>query len=157
DESSRISGRVVSYDRSMTEVAVDTLYLVPIGFDDGVADVRTFNNQVVASDGRFQITDVAPGLYELIATLSSNGRRYFGRVRVDVNSREVDEVEVMLSPAVDLTGSVGVHAGVDLPDVSRIIVAPVPTLSRVPGLGNGATRVDRDGNLRVSSVFPDEY
>src|SRR5262245_13850113 len=114
DEQSRISGRVVNYDRSMTKVAVDTLYLVPIGFDDGVADVRTFNNQAVASDGRFQITDVAPGLYELIATLSSNGGKYFGRVRVDVNSREVDEVEVMLSPAVDLTGSVGVRASVDL-------------------------------------------
>src|SRR5262245_57787970 len=111
DAPSRISGRVVNFDRSMTEVAVDTLYLVPIGFDDGVADIRTFNNQSVARDGSFLITEVAPGPYEMVATLASNGRRYFGRTHIDVNSRELDEVEVMLSPEVDLIGAVSVRAG----------------------------------------------
>ena len=157
DPPSRISGRVVNFDRSMGEVAVDTLYLVPLGFDDGVADVRTFNNQSVARDGSFLINDVAPGPYEIVATLSSNGRRYFGRARIDVNSRELNDVEVMLSPAVDLAGSVSVRAGLDLPDVSRLTIGLVPTLHRVQGLGSGPGRTDRDGNLRVSSVFPDEY
>lgn len=152
----KIAGQIVNIEQPQSSIRVDNLYLIPTA-SQNTADVRTLGNSAVNAAGDFEIRDVASGEHDIVATLLSNGRRYFGRTHVDVHSNEIDNIKVSLYPAADLVGRVSVRSSGPVPDLTKVLVLLQPRRNSIRGLASGSSRTDGAGNIRIQSVLPDEY
>jgi hypothetical protein len=87
---------------------------------------RTFADTDSRS-GRFEFRNARPGIYELYATTSIDGKEYLTKSLVEVRNADVDDVDVVLHPAVDIQGKLVIEGdprdlqirGSSLPDDLR--------------------------------------
>jgi protocatechuate 3,4-dioxygenase beta subunit len=61
---------------------------------------------LVDSDGGFDIAEVLPGSYNLVATLMSEGHRYQTRQPVDISNADADSLQLVLTPGWSITGQI---------------------------------------------------
>jgi hypothetical protein len=61
----------------------------------------------VNADGAFEIKDVAPGQYNLTATVRDpNGQQFTGRVRISVGSSDVPNLTIAVRPGIEVRGKI---------------------------------------------------
>src|SRR5205807_9034322 len=69
------------------------------------SDMR-FNRQ----SGEFRLLNVIPGSYDILArATASDGRQFYARVPMEIGTAQPEPVEVMLQPAMTLTGTIAME------------------------------------------------
>jgi hypothetical protein len=152
----QIRGYVVNADNPEADEPLDVLYLVPAGAEGGV-DIRTADKAARNRTRSFEMRNVAPGTYDVGASFESNGRRYFGRTRVDVHFQDIENLRVTAYPAVHLAGRVLTQTRATGIDVTRMRVGFIPKIGRGPGLGSSPAVVNPRGEIVFQPLLPDEY
>ena len=106
--------------------------------------------------GNFELTGVAPGSYFLRASVNSGEKGYSVRMPVDVGNTNVENLNVIITPGIPLTGNVRVESDTpqDLTD-TRVLLRPRDTGIAMFSMGSGAVRAD--GAFKVDDISPDQY
>jgi hypothetical protein len=108
------------------------------------------------STGEFQIPNVVPGSYELIATGSGDSNTYFAKVPVEVGTAPLEPIEVALAPAPAISGTISIEGDVKVPmNNLRVMVQPLDRrpLMRPPP----QAEVQSDGTFTLNSVVPGHW
>lgn len=125
-----------------------SLRLVPRHSESAFFLVR--NAIVQPATGVFEVPDVTPGAYALAAESSDGDTRYFASLPVDVSSQDLDGLELTLTPAPSLSGSI--QCDTALPAVS-LSLQPADN----PFAASLSTRVDSGASFLFRSVPPGVY
>jgi hypothetical protein len=143
----RISGRVISgvSGSVLRGPAVGLRWLDVAGIPGVIA------NQMEASQGRFDVTGVAPGQYELIVEGSENGKKLSARQTLTVTDGPIDELEVVAGPVRRWSGTVRFD-GITSYDISSLQVRLEPRSDESPVV---AVNVNKQGAFQAELV-PDE-
>ena len=114
----------------------------------------TSRGTVRRRDGAFELKDVVPGSYVLMAQWS--GESMFRRTRqpIEVGSADLDNVSVVLSPALSLKGQVRVDGTAEV-NLASIHVSLFPQ-GPMP-IGGGNAQAADDGTFTIENVNPDSY
>jgi hypothetical protein len=133
------------------------------------ADAQPANNSgnisLAVASGSFEIPNVAPGSYEVLARVADPnagtglGAFSWGRAIVDINDRDVRNVAIAINPPAILKGTVRSASG-GLPPNLRVSLTPVGGSSRVALytlLSTRAAAVDANGSFAVQSVPPGRF
>jgi protocatechuate 3,4-dioxygenase beta subunit len=124
------------------------------------------NISLALNSGPFELSNVAPGSYELLARVADPnagtglGAFSWGRALVDIDDRDARGVSIAISPPVVLKGTVRVAGGAALPANLRIPLTPMGGSARVALYTLVSTRagaVAADGTFAVSSVPPGRF
>jgi len=67
---------------------------------------QTRQSLVDKSEGAFEIPNVLPGAYSLVATWMGEGRRYQARQSVDLGGADADNLQLVLTPGSNVNGQV---------------------------------------------------
>jgi len=134
------------------------------------ADATIANNagniSLALSSGPFEIANVPPGSYEVLARVADAnagtglGAFSWGQATVDVNDRDVRNVAIAVNPPAVLKGVVRSAAGATLPPNLRVPLTPIGGSARVALYTLVSTRaaaVDANGAFAVSSVPPGRF
>ncbi|HET9216330.1 MAG TPA: hypothetical protein VFR18_05090, partial [Terriglobia bacterium] len=92
----------------------------------------------VNPDGTFDIKGVAPGEYNLTATVrDANGKQFTGRIRVSVGSSDVPNVTLAVRPGVEVRGKIALE-GTPSPQftMSNLRVSLIAEDAALPGVVN---------------------
>ena len=125
---------------------------------DSAQRIRSGRSTGVDADGKFRFDGLQPGFYRVTAMYNDGKTRLSSRtMEWQLESSEVANVELVLTPGVELTGSLkmeGEAAG----------AAQKRTVKLEPAMGfnfgnNGATEGEVDGNgaFRIGGVLPGKY
>jgi hypothetical protein len=127
EATSRITGRIVSPlagpNGKTFSLAASVLYLVsrdPNTLTDS-AVVQMPNVAATKVNGEFEIRNVPPGSYDLLASASDSRGPVWGRARVDVGKRDVEDVAIAVQPNVEVRIRVTVDGA---PPASTQVPAP---------------------------------
>jgi hypothetical protein len=108
------------------------------------------------STGEFQIPNVVPGSYELMATGSGESNTYFAKVPVEVGTAPLEPIEVALAPAPAISGTISIEGDVKVPmNNLRVMVQPSdrqPIMRPPP-----PAEVQSDGTFTLNSVVPGHW
>lgn len=133
-----------------------------------IVGLEGFRNARVASGGKFQFADVAPGQYTIAARVSVPAPRVEGRpagspsilwatTEIDVQGDPISGVSLTLQPGLTLTGTVRFEGSSAPPaDLSsgRINFAPVGNQIAISA---AATPFDANGRFTVGGLTPGRY
>ncbi len=103
----RIRGRVAGAESNPT--ARRTMLMLVSRGSGGIDMFNRNMTSVQGRDGRFEFRGVTPGTYTVVAQYFDQTERLTGRVPVDVGNSNVDGVEVVLKPGLDVPGTVKVE------------------------------------------------
>jgi hypothetical protein len=116
-------------------------------------------NRTVVRDtqGHFEIRGVAPGAYNLVATIYDGEKTLSAHTPLDVGSSSIDSIVLTLAPGKDLAGRVRVdgQASPGLGDIRLNLQPYDPTGVMFGPMPTG--RVKEDGGFTMSNVGPDRY
>lgn len=146
----RIRGRVINAVAGLSSRGVT----VALHARNSLNASRIFSAPVAAG-GTFEIRGVTPGVYYLIAWSVEGEQRYETSQPLDVGITNIEGVELVLAPGVELSGRVRVEGGkVDLASGDlRVSIEPAEDRPEWSGL----TRVKEDGSFVVSNLSPGSY
>ena len=132
-------------------VAEEEAEAVPAGAPGGQALV--FMN----ADGTFEIQSVVPGSYNLTAFQPAQNQLLSARTRVEVGYGNVENINLILSPGVDITGKVSVDDSKPPQQfqMNRLRVQLAPT-EDLP-VGNVQAQVMDDGTFILNNVAAMSY
>jgi hypothetical protein len=127
------------------------------------ASIAGSNSYVPVSEGKFEIKNVLPGSYFLVATarIRHDGgpavRIMGGRGLVDVSASDVHGVSLVLLPAVDIVGELNLDGMRDTrPDEDYPVITLKNELAGMPAKYGGFDFSDRK-HFVVNDVFEGEY
>ena len=145
-----ISGKI----SGMPEGQFTAINLVPL--DESLGQLGRMAPRFAPAQGnRFVTTGVLPGTYELRADYRGGGKTnemLFGRLRVEVGNEDVKDLELVMSPGGEVTGSLRVE-GDPLPNGYLMRVS----LRGVDGMGFAQGQMEKDNTFRISNVAPGKY
>jgi hypothetical protein len=135
------------------------------------ADAAPANNSgnisLALNSGPFEIPNVAPGSYELLARVADPnagtglGAFSWGRALVDIDARNVDNVPIAINPPVVVRGTVRTAGGAALPANLRIALSPMGGSTRIALYtlvsARAATPLAADGTFAVPSIPPGRF
>jgi len=78
-------------------------------------------NRMTDKQGNFEINDVQPGAYTLLATAWNDQKTYSARRDIDVSEENVDNVLLTLEPGIEIQGAVAAE-GQTTPDLNAVFV-----------------------------------
>jgi len=112
---------------------------------------------IMNQDGTFEIQNVVPGSYNLTAFQSAQNQLLSARTRVEVGYGNVDNINLILSPGVDITGKVTFDDSKPPQQfqMNRLRVQLAPT-EDVP-VGNVQAQVMDDGTFVLNNVAAMSY
>jgi Carboxypeptidase regulatory-like domain len=115
-----------------------------------------YNQQAVVQkpDGSFEISEVLPGSYVLVAFWFDEGKVYSSRTPVDVGNANVDGVAVTISTGASINGRV-LWDGRPSLDKDELTVSPEPKDTR--GFFGSDTRVNADNSFTLKDVGDGAY
>ncbi|HMD32197.1 MAG TPA: carboxypeptidase-like regulatory domain-containing protein [Candidatus Acidoferrales bacterium] len=105
--------------------------------------------------GTFEIQDVVPGSYDLMAATIVEGRRYSARIRAEVANKDAEGVVVVISRGTPVRGRVSMEGAGTL-DVTRMSVLLLPADDQL-GQGFRSGHVKADGTFEVDDVSEGNY
>jgi hypothetical protein len=109
--------------------------------------------RIDAATGEFRIANVIPGSYDLIAFAPVEGISYFAKVPVEVGDAPLDPIEVALTAAPQISGSISIEGDTKVPFNSmRVTMNPLEG-GPMPGPPAQA-EVQSDGSFVLKSVTP---
>jgi Carboxypeptidase regulatory-like domain len=106
--------------------------------------------------GRFNVSGVPPGSYTVVAESFEGDSRMRGSADVEVNDRGVDNVQVMMQPAFEITGTVRLD-GQGSADFSSVVVSLQPRQRGRMAGGVSSSRANEDGRLTLRQAFAGHY
>jgi hypothetical protein len=111
---------------------------------------------VNSSTGEFQIRNVLPGSYELLAFSLAEGRSYYASASVEVGETPSDPIGLTLAPAPAVSGSISIDGDTKMP-MNNIRVGMSPLEGR-PLMGpQPQAEVQSDGTFLINSVMPGRW
>jgi Carboxypeptidase regulatory-like domain len=123
--------------------------------DNNIAlDAFDHPGHTLRQDGTFEIDNVVPGSFTLIASSLVGGKVHYGRLPVEVGDADLDDVKLTILPGVDLVGQVAFE-GRQPTDRSRIQIHLEGTDSE-PSMAHPAT-VRSDGTFTFADVSLGTY
>ena len=110
----------------------------------------------VNASGEFQIPNVLPGSYELVAFAFAEGRSAFGRASVEVGATPPEPIDLTLTPAPAISGSISIEGDVKVQmNAARVMINP---LEGRPMMGpQPQAAVQSDGTFILNSVMPGHW
>ena len=105
------------------------------------------------AEGNFEIRSVPPGSYILMAYWNDKNQQYFGRELLEVGTSDVDGINLVIGPGLDLKGRVSVEgkAPMELSNM-RIWLQPTEMM-----MGTQPASVESDGTFVVKNVADGVY
>jgi len=106
--------------------------------------------------GTFELQNVIPGTYEVVAMNNADGRQYSARTRIEVGASDVEGVELTMTRGADLRGRFTVEgqATVDVTRLGLSLLSP----ERETGMQSGRmTEVRPDGSFAITGVPEETY
>lgn len=112
------------------------------------------NNQsraIVSADGTFQVSNVIPGTYNLIAVQQAAGQTFSARTKVEVGFANVTNINLIVVAGIDIKGQIVAEdktpTNFKLSNV-RVQLQPTEDLP----VGNSQAQVAEDGTFTLTSV-----
>jgi hypothetical protein len=145
--------------------AVTTLVLMPLDLRPmDNPPVTLWTNIVAVStkpNGEYQLTNVDPGRYDLYAMARDiqNRRVWTGRVRVEVQDKDITGLNITVSPGVTVQGEV-VFTGPATTFRSEAVRIQLQTLGSLPpevATAVGAIPVDASGKFQITNLAEGRY
>jgi hypothetical protein len=153
----RVSGQIVSL---IPDAATATVTLLPRGgaLQDRGSTSSTSISMGNPANGRFELSNILPGLYDVFASLPDN-RGYgasFGRTTIAVNGVDQENVTVTVLRGVDVRGRVTIDGG-SSPSFNsvRISLQPMDNASALPvyqQVSRFQPTINPDGSFTIPSV-----
>jgi len=147
-----ITGRITNADDDVS-FPVRQIYLLPAADS---AESTVISNVATDNSGALEIQNVGSGVYDLVAFVFRDGLSYIGRTQVEVHSSDVDDIELVLRRAADLSGKVASanpEAGANLSHLRVVLTAVKPTAS----LNSFSTSAFSDGSFELKKIPAAEY
>jgi hypothetical protein len=107
-------------------------------------------NSATDRDGNFEVRGVPPGAYSLMAQTNAAGKMYTASRTLQVGSGDIDGIELILAPPVDLSGVVRIEGDTTI-KLSQLQV--ILRSQRQTSQG----RVSDDGTFEVRNLQPEIY
>jgi protocatechuate 3,4-dioxygenase beta subunit len=126
--------------------------MVGLSSRDGFLSGRSFSG--ADAEGAFELRGVAPGTYHISAQWSDGNEHYWAWQRLDVGQTDVENVQLTLSPGMELTGRLRLEGKAEGANAeARVGLEPADArpMGASPGL------VQRDGSFRIRNVAPGAY
>ena len=114
---------------------------------------RLGNPHAVASDGKFDLVDVEPGVYDLVAMPSARNRGPFGRTEVVVTDQDVKDAVLPLDALATLSIAVSVEGREDADLSGGVMLWPLD--SRLYKTPSG--EMDSSGHSQINDIVPGQY
>jgi hypothetical protein len=153
----RVSGQVLS---TIPDATTATVTLLPRGgaLQDRGSTSSTSISMGNPANGRFELSNILPGIYDVFASLPDN-RGYgasFGRTTVAVNGGDMENVAVTVQRGVDVRGRVTIDGG-SSPSFNsvRISLQPMDNASALPvyqQVSRFQPTINPDGSFTIPSV-----
>src|SRR5262249_30677596 len=106
----------------------------------------------------FEIRGVTPGAYYVNGSVRRDNAFYFGRMRIEVGSADVNDVTLSIQPGIDVAGKIVFESAPPQafnPAHLFVNATPLPQLNI--GLFSGASRIAEDGTFTLKNSSPVEY
>ena len=124
--------------------------------DPTLREFRTQGARVNSSTGEFQIQNVLPGSYDLVATAAEEGHSYFAKVSVEVGDVPLDPIDLTLAVAPTVSGTISIDGDSKMPMNSmRVVMSPLEGRSMMGPPPQA--EVQSDGTFLVNSVMPGRW
>jgi hypothetical protein len=120
-------------------------------------DLRSQGARLNASTGEFQIPNVLPGSYDLVATASAEGRTWFGKVSVEVGATSPDPIVLLLAAAPAISGSISIEGDTANKPMNNVRVMMDPLEGRMRMGPQPQAEVQSDGTFIFNSVMPGHW
>lgn len=159
-----IQGTVRSPDGTVprAQFAINT---VGLRLQTLIGSVPTFSSQAASSSRAFTYTNAAPGRY-VISVRTETDEPLWARADVEVAGDDIPGLNLVLQPALRLSGRVVFEGRTPPPDLAGVSVS----LTAANGAGGGAAGstqlgnlwvppayVGADGRFELTSIIPDSY
>jgi hypothetical protein len=122
---------------------------------------------LVPSTGQFEISNVVPGVYELLARVADPAAQVagglplaWGRAKFEVRDMDVTNLAIVVSPSSEVTGTLVAPAGGAVPPSLRVQLLPDDASIRIPAFQVVFTRsamVGPDGTFKIPAVPAGHY
>ena len=121
--------------------------------------IQSGSSTGIGADGKFRFDGLQPGFYRVTAQYSDGKTHLVSRsMEWQLENSEIANVELLLSPGLELSGSLkmdGEAAGVAAP---KRTVRLVPAMSFFPaGMATTGGEVDGSGAFRIGNIAPGKY
>jgi hypothetical protein len=120
-------------------------------------ELRSQAARLNVSTGEFQIPNVLPGSYELVATALAEGRSYFGKVAVVVGAAPPEPIVLALAPAPAINGSISIEGETanTPPNNVHVMMNPLEVQMRMGP--QPQSELQSDGTFLFNSVMPGRW
>lgn len=105
----------------------------------------------VNPDGTFEIANVIPGAYNLLAIQQAQNQTYSTRTRIDVGRNDIGGINLAVRPGVDIPGQISIEGTAPASfrmNGLRVNLTPQDNLP----IGNTSAQVDESGKFTLASV-----
>ena len=124
--------------------------------DAASRELRRQFARVNSATSEFQIQNVPPGSYDLVATALGEGPFYFAKVSVEVGEAPLDPIDVTLVSAPAVSGSISVESETKVSTNNvRLMMNPVEGMLMIGPPPQ--TEVKSDGTFTFNSVLPGHW
>jgi hypothetical protein len=152
----RVLGRVVNGLTGQPVAGGVSATLVP---RRGTVATGSSQRAVVSATGVFEFRHMAPGSYDVVATASSAAGRLAAAAPIDISSRDIDNMTLVLQPQLSITGKMSIENM--QPDSPNLNLSGVRVELRrepfTPELLVVLPTVAADGSFTVAGVTPGDY
>ena len=122
---------------------------------------------LLPSTGQFEISNVMPGVYELLARIADPAAQVvgglplaWGRASFEVRDMDVANLSIVVSPSAEVRGTLVATTGVKLPPSLRVQLLPDDASIRIPAFQAVFARsaiVGPDGTFKIPAVPEGHY
>jgi hypothetical protein len=122
---------------------------------------------LLPSTGQFEISNVLPGVYELLARVADPAAQVvgglplaWGRASFEVRDMDVANLSIVVSPSAEVRGTLVATTGTKLPPSLRVQLLPDDASIRIPAFQAVLTRsaiVGPDGTFKIPAVPVGHY
>jgi hypothetical protein len=107
--------------------------------------------QVNPADGSFEIANVVPGTYNLIALQQAQNQVYSARMRVDVGPADIGGISLAVRPGVEIPGQIYVEGTPPANFRMNGLRVALTSLDNLP-FGNTNAQVDATGKFTLANI-----
>jgi uncharacterized surface anchored protein len=152
----RVRGRVTDAVTGQSVLRAAGLTLVP---RRGTVATGTLQRAALSNMGAFEFRHMAPGSYDLVASATSaTGERVATSVPLDISSRDIDGINLVLQPQLSISGRISIENMQADPSLNlsgmRVELRREPY---VPELLITLPTVLADGTFTMTGVTPGDY